>query len=374
MTSRFPMDEPLRCGNRPKPQHWKSDGSTEVEETSAEEDRDWNDDSDADGTIDTEDHSSLSGRSACALASDGQASLRRNNSETDLSVSEEEVNQIFACWKEDLVSIIGLYGPVVDKLPLANVSGHGWDTEQYFSEVFVAGFKESERKTSDVCRKVFTRARFALPCAAPRGVGEVCLVCRERVLSDAVGPCGYYLHCACLAEGLRVQVLCNCYERHQFCVYCGELLHEPVPCAQKMELCKALEELHVELEDLLLEQYRIRDELPLMQQWPRGRADDRVTLPAGVEMMDLLTTAISQPTSRAAELWRLRNVFEDFFDARCSQLIRNAEIALPILMSWDLLVIDKSRSGKSTEQILEETTRPCPRCFVLIRRAGGACT
>ena len=34
-----------------------------------------------------------------------------------------------------------------------------------------------------------------------------------------------------------------------------------------MELCKALEELHVEIEGLLLEQYRARDELPLMQQW-----------------------------------------------------------------------------------------------------------
>ena len=43
------MDEPLRSGNRPKPQHWKSDESTEVEETSAEEDEDWNDDSDAIG-------------------------------------------------------------------------------------------------------------------------------------------------------------------------------------------------------------------------------------------------------------------------------------------------------------------------------------
>ena len=48
----FP-DAPLRSGNRPKPQHWKSDESTEVEETSAEEDQDWNDDSDADWTIDS---------------------------------------------------------------------------------------------------------------------------------------------------------------------------------------------------------------------------------------------------------------------------------------------------------------------------------
>ena len=49
-----------------------------------------------------------------------------------------------------------------------------------------------------------------------------------------------------------MQVLCGCSERHRFCVYCGELHHEPVPCAQMMELCKALEELHVELEEIPL--------------------------------------------------------------------------------------------------------------------------
>ena len=54
MTSWLPMDEPLRSGNRPKPQHWKSDESTEVEETPAEEDQDWNDDSDADWAVDSE--------------------------------------------------------------------------------------------------------------------------------------------------------------------------------------------------------------------------------------------------------------------------------------------------------------------------------
>ena len=122
-------DAPLRSGNRPKPQRWKSDESKEVEGTSAEEDQDWNDDSDAYWTVDSEGRSSLSGRNVCALvASDRQASSRRSNSETDLLVFEE-VNQIFACWKEDLVGITGLYGPVVDKLPLVNVSDHGWDTE-----------------------------------------------------------------------------------------------------------------------------------------------------------------------------------------------------------------------------------------------------
>ena len=372
MTSWFPVDELLRSGNRPKPQHWKSDGSTDVEETSAEEDQDWNDDSDADWTVDSEGRSSPSGRNACALvASDGQACLRHSISETDLLVSEEEVNQTFACWKEDLVGITGPCYPVVDKLLLANVRNHGRDTEQYLSEVLIAGFEESERMTSEEHRKVFDRARLVLPCAAPCDVGDVCLVCSERVLGDAVAPCGYCLHSACIAEGLRVQVLCGCLERHRFCVYCGELLHEPAPCAQMMELCNALEELHVELEDLFPEQDRARDEFPLMQQWARGRAHDCVTLPADLETMDLLTTATSQLTLRALEPWRLRNVFESFFDARRSQLIRSAEIALPMLMNWDLLVVDKpadarSRSDKSTEQILANTTCPRPRCFVLV--------
>ena len=257
MISWLLMNELRRSGNRPKPQHWKSDESTEVEETSAEEDQDWDDDSDADWTIDSEGRSSLSGGSVCArVASDGQASLRRSNSETDLLASEEEVNQTFACRKEDLVGINGLYGPVADKLLLANVCDHGWDTEQYLSEGLIAGFEECERKTSEACRKMFARARIVLPCAAPRDVGDVCLVCREHVLGGAVGPCGCCLHSACLAEGLPVQVLCGCSEHHRFCVYCGELPHEPAPCAQIMELCKALEELHVNLEDLHLEQYR----------------------------------------------------------------------------------------------------------------------
>ena len=161
----------------------------------------------------------------CALvASDGQASLRRSISETDLWASEDEVNQTFACWKEDLVGITGLCGPVADELLLANVRDHGWDTEQHLSEVLVAGLEESERKTSEAYRKVFAWAHLAFPYAAPRGVGDVCLVCRERVLGDAVGPCGYRLHSACLAEGLRVQVSCGCSESHRFCVYCGELV------------------------------------------------------------------------------------------------------------------------------------------------------
>ena len=101
------LDALLRSGNRPQPQHWKSDESTEVEETSAQEDQDWDDDSDALWTIDSEGRSSLSGGSVCALvASDGQASLRRSTSETDLLVSEEEVNQTFRVLEENLVGII----------------------------------------------------------------------------------------------------------------------------------------------------------------------------------------------------------------------------------------------------------------------------
>ena len=160
-----------------------------------------------------------------------------------------------------------------------------------------------------------------------------CLALHSVGLGDAVGPCGYRLHSACLAEGLRLQ-------------------------------------------DLPLEQYRARDELPLMQQWPHDRVDDRVSLSADLETMDLLTTAPPPPTLSAAEPLRLQNDFEDFFGTRRPQLISSAEIALPLLTSWDSLVVDKPddarpRSDKSTEQVLPETTRPCPRYFISIRQAGG---
>ena len=52
------------------------------------------------------------------MAYDGQASLRRSIPETDLMISEEEVIQTCACWKEDFVGIIGLCGPAVDELPM----------------------------------------------------------------------------------------------------------------------------------------------------------------------------------------------------------------------------------------------------------------
>ena len=143
MTSWLPTDELLRSGNRLKPQHWKSNESTEVEETSAEEDQDWNDDSDADWPVDSEGRSSLSGGSVCALvASDGQASLRRSISETDLLVSEEEVNR--------------------------------WDTQQYLSDLSVAGFEESEREDQ---RTVREGVRSGTACIALRCTAW----CRRRV-------------------------------------------------------------------------------------------------------------------------------------------------------------------------------------------------
>ena len=91
--------------------------------------------------------------------------------------------------------------------------------------------------------------------------------------------------------------------------------------------------------------------------------------------MDLLTTATPQPTLRAAGPRRFRNDFENFFGTMRPQLISSAEIALHLLTSWDLLVVDKpadarSRSDKSREQVLAETIRPCPRCFIPIRQTG----
>ena len=99
-----------------------------------------------------------------------------------------------------------------------------------------------------------------------------------------------------------------------------------------------------------------------------------MTLSADLETVDLLTTAIRPPTLAAADLWRLRNDVKDLFGTMRAQLIRSAEFALYPLTSWDLPVVDKPagaapRSDKSTEQVLAETTRLCPRCFVPIRRA-----
>ena len=93
----------------------------------------------------------------CALvAFDGQTSMRRGISEMDLLISEEELACAFHLLCVTMV-----------------------ETRSSISEVLVAGFDESERKTSVVYQKVFARARLALPCAAPRDIRDVCLVFRE---------------------------------------------------------------------------------------------------------------------------------------------------------------------------------------------------
>ena len=101
-----------------------------------------------------------------------------------------------------------------------------------------AGFEESKRKTSEAYVR---RAGLVLPCVALRGV-DVCLVFRERVLGDAVGPCGYRLHSACLADGFQQDLL---VAPNVIDFACTEF-REPLSCAQMMELCKTLEELHVD--------------------------------------------------------------------------------------------------------------------------------
>ena len=84
------------------------------------------------------------------------------------------------CWQEDLAGDTGLCSPVVDDSLLANVCDLGWDTEQYLSELSIAGSEKYERKTCEAYRKVFARARFPLPRVALRGVGDVCLVYCEH--------------------------------------------------------------------------------------------------------------------------------------------------------------------------------------------------
>ena len=75
------------------------------------------------------------------------------------------------------------------------------------------------------------------------------------------------------------------------------------------------------------------NELLPIRRWARGRAEDHATLPADLEMRDLLTTTTSQSISSATESLRPQNEFEDVFDTERSQLIRIAEITLPFLVS-----------------------------------------
>ena len=133
------------------------------------------------------------------------------------------MNQIIACWKRtsfaSLACAVQLWTNGFWPTCVTTVVTR----EKCLSGVLVAGFEESERKSSEAYRKF----GHALHCLA---------------LHRVVRPCGCRLHSACLAQELRVQVLCVCSESHRFCVYCGELPHEPVPCALLMELRKALEE------------------------------------------------------------------------------------------------------------------------------------
>ena len=53
-------------------------------------------------------------------------------------------------------------------------------TQQYLSELSIAGSEKYERKMCEAYRKVFARARFPLPRVALRGVGDVSLVYCEH--------------------------------------------------------------------------------------------------------------------------------------------------------------------------------------------------
>ena len=173
MISWLPTNELLRSGNRPKPQQWKSDESTEVEETSAEDDHDWNDDSDADWTIDSEDHSSLSGESVYALV----ASWR-----TGVFQAQHLRDWLVGFWRRGdsnlrVVEGLGRYYWFVRSQLWTNCF---WPTcttmagtrNSIFSRCWSQVWRSLSGKTSDVCRKVFARARSVFLCATPRDVGD----------------------------------------------------------------------------------------------------------------------------------------------------------------------------------------------------------
>ena len=111
-----------------------------------------------------------------------------------------------------------------------------------------------------------------------------------------------------------------------------------------------------------------------MHQWAHGRDDDRVTLSAYLETMDVFTTAPPLTTLSAAEPRRLRNEFEDFYGTMRPQLIGSAEIALLLLTSWDSPVVDTHAGTRPRRKVQSGYWRrppcPCSRCFVRTHTLG----
>jgi len=195
-----------------------------------------------------------------------------------------------------------------------------------------------------------------------------------------IRPCG---------GNYSMQTACHCASKHRFCLYCGQLPHEPMPCSQMLEIrnfiastCKHISSINTEPHNA------------------QGSPADRAALAHDIELANLgnlpAGASASSPAcsteSVASNSAMLQLEFESLL-GKCPQgtLRASAEIMLPLIQAWDLQAQpvvqpapEEGQVGASpgqasreaaavagSQRLLESTTRPCPRCFVAIEKTGG---
>lgn len=187
-----------------------------------------------------------------------------------------------------------------------------------------------------------------------------------------------------------MQVACHCASKHRFCLYCGQLPHEPMPCSQMLEI-----------RDFITSTCRHVSSINSEPHNPQGSPADRAALAHDIELANFpnLLAAGARPSCQtcntevsAGSSTALQLEFESFL-GQCPQgtLRASAEIMLPLIQAWDLQAesvvqsapeernVDATLGQTSQEaaavagsqRLLEATTRPCPRCFVAIEKVGG---
>jgi len=220
---------------------------------------------------------------------------------------------------------------------------------------------------------------------------------RERWLQAGSGS----LFRACPSGACRIrpgssnysmQVACSCSARHRFCLYCGQSPHEPVPCAQMMEVRSFVDGLCQELREVRAEQ----------RGGDLGGATeaDRAALLLDLEEAHRMASSSRAPASTDAAVLDgdafSREDYDYLLGARPHGALRaSAEVALTLLRGWPLHaaatpphgVSDQhpagatdhatvvpsvsSQNARSSEELMESRTRPCPRCFIPIEKEGG---
>mmetsp|Transcript_65625 Transcript_65625/g.170447 ORF Transcript_65625/g.170447 Transcript_65625/m.170447 type:complete len:942 (-) Transcript_65625:68-2893(-) len=221
------------------------------------------------------------------------------------------------------------------------------------------------------------------------------------------------------SENYTMQVVCGCAEAHRFCCYCGQEPHEPVPCAHMMELRQLVDGAKGELQSAASSRASYDAEV--------GSHSDHVALLQDVEEANRQSAQQERVKEEQEEkvpgtfafdgsIEALQDAYERLLGSRPEgSLRRSAELSLVLMRGWRLQPIAGTASGRAavaapdaglkdagvagneaaaaeastaaaeamvqsrsiiagvakSEEVLEATTRPCPKCFISIERTGG---